>query len=118
MRAPLRSGGRPGGVRGRLEATWAMASTSTSSSESSTATSSQSTATRESSSTTNSDKVSSFLDRLKVPQPSQLQCSRAREHKIQFFSLKILESTKFVVKPPDFLHTYLDMFSMTCASLN
>ena len=59
MRAPLR---RPGGVRGRLEA---MASTSTNSSESSTATSSQSTATRESSSTTNSDKVSSFLDRLK-----------------------------------------------------
>ena len=48
----------------------------------------------------------------------KLQCSRAREHKNQFFSLKILESTKFVVKPPDFLHTYLDMFSMTCASFN
>ena len=47
-----------------------------------------------------------------------LQCSRAREQIIQFFSLKILESTKFVVKPPDFLHTYLDMFSMTCASFN
>ena len=55
---------------------WAMASTSTSSSESSTATSSQSTATRESSSTMNSDKVSSFLDRLKVPQPSQLSRKR------------------------------------------
>ena len=48
----------------------------------------------------------------------EIQCSRAREHKIQFFSLKILESTKFVVKPPDFLHTYLDMFSMTCVSFN
>ena len=47
-----------------------------------------------------------------------IQCYRAREAKIQFFSLKILESTKVVVKPPDFLHTYLDMFSMTCASFN
>ena len=42
----------------------------------------------------------------------------ATEQESKKFSLKILESTKFVVKPPDFLHTYLDMFSMTCASFN